>query len=667
EVRAWVERVRKNLHIHDPEPDAPDLFSPSDEHLRFVCDPKIDGVAISLRYEEGQLVHALTRGDGVKGDDVTHAVRTIRSLPLSLSPPPSQATGGGEGTSTVPSILEVRGEIYLPLSEFERINAERQRADQDLFMNPRNACAGTLKNLDPKVAAARNLGFVAHGRGEISDPGFATSHTQFLERIGALGLPTSPHTTTATSPEDVLDAIKNFDQLRQTLDVATDGMVVRVDSFAQQDQLGATAKSPRWCIAYKYPAERAQTKLLRVDHQVGKTGKITPRAVMEPVLLSGSTVQHATLHNYGMVRQKDIRIGDTLEIEKAGEIIPYVIRVIESKRPKGARKIKAPETCPECAGPVEIDPPEADPAHGGDPNIETSRTCVNPECPAQVREKLIWFAARNQMDIDGLGESTIDQIRATHLPKGDPVREELGVPPETPPIPLDHFADIFRLHLHADALLTLERMGEKKLENLLRGIEQAKSRGLARVLAGMGIRHIGTATAKAIARLYPDLDALLEASERHLRPKSLNKTEALELGFDPDPKKRPETGLGKDTAPVVHAYLHSKPAQNAFAALRAVGVDLTIHDHQPPGAEPPPDSPFAGKTIVLTGTLESFDRPDLKERLEALGAKVTGSVSKRTDLVIAGESPGSKLTKARDLGVEVWDEATLLSHLPDTP
>ncbi len=654
EVRAWVKRVRKNLKLEDQDADA-GLFD--GDELLFVCDPKIDGVAISLRYEKGQLAHALTRGDGAKGDEVSHAVRTIRSIPLTLGEPDKKSPG-------VPDVLEVRGEIYIPLPEFERINEEREQADQEPFMNPRNACAGTLKNLDPKIAASRNLGFVAHGRGEVSDPDLASTFTDFLDAIKSLGLPVSPHTTTANSPEAVLEAIAAFDTKRAKLDYATDGMVVRVDSFAQQDALGTTSKSPRWLIAYKYPAERAQTKLLDVDHQVGKSGRITPRAVMEPVLLSGTTVQHATLHNYGLARQKDIRLGDTLEIEKAGEIIPYVIRVIESKRPRGARKIKAPETCPECGGPVEIDPPEADPAHDGDPNLETSRSCVNPECPAQIREKLIWFAGRGQMDIEGLGESTIDQIRATHLPKGHPRRAELGVPEDTPSIPLYHFADIFNLHKHADALLTLDRMGDKKLENLLKGIEDAKSRGLARVLAGMGIHHVGTATAKSIARLYPDLDALLGASEPQLRPKSLNKTEATELGFDPDPRQRPETGLGKDTAPVVHAYLHSKPAKKAFAALRKVGVDLSSHDYKAPGARPAPDSPFAGKTIVLTGTLENYERNDLKDILESLGAKVTGSVSSKTDLVVVGDSPGSKLDKAKKLGIETWDEKTLLKNLP---
>lgn len=670
EVRAWVERVHKNLNPHaaDEQRESGGLFSSAGDAspTRFICDPKIDGVAISLRYEQGQLIRALTRGDGAKGDDVTHAVRTIRSLPLSLPPSPPRGEGRGEGSSPIiPDVLEVRGEVYIPLSAFERINKEREAAGDDPFMNPRNACAGTLKNLDPKIAASRDLGLIAHGRGEISAPNFASTHTQLLTKLAELGIPTSPHSTTATTPEEILEAINSFDERRHTLDYATDGMVVRVDEFAQQDRLGVTSKSPRWCVAYKYAAERAQTVLLKVLHQVGKTGKITPRAVMEPVLLAGTTVQHATLHNYGMARQKDIRLGDTLEIEKAGEIIPYVVRVIDSKRKKNARRIKAPEACPDCDSPVEIDPPEADPAHGGDPLLETSRRCVNPECPAQVREKLVWFAGRNQMDIEGLGESTIDLIRATNLPLDDPRRAEMGVPEGTQPIPLDHFADIFRLADHRDALLTLERMAEKKVDNLLAGIEDAKSRGLARVLGGMGIRHVGTATAKQLARLCPDLDALLEASEEQLRPKSLNKTRAVELGFDPDPKIRPETGLGKDTAPIVHAYLHSPAGAAAFKALSSVGVSLTSLDYQDPDRAPAPDSPFTGKTIVLTGTLDNYDRADLKAILESLGAKVTGSVSSKTDLLVAGASAGSKLTKAQSLGIEIWDEPTLLKNLPD--
>lgn len=649
EVEAWVARVRRGVATGDG------LFA--GDGARFVCEPKIDGVALSVRYEKGVFARALTRGDGEKGDDVSHAARTIASLPLVIE---------GE----CPDVLEVRGEVYIPLSMFERINAEREAEGEELFMNPRNACAGTLKNLDPNVAASRRLGFVAHGRGEVSGP-FGAGHAEFCEKLAALGFPVGDHRTVREDAPGILQAIDEIGALRGQLEYAIDGVVVRVDSYAQQDALGLTSKSPRWCIAYKYPAERKTTRLIRVDHQVGKTGKITPRASLEPVVLAGTTVQHATLHNYGRARdalcydagkpldqRTDLREGDTVYVEKAGEIIPQVMGVDLPLRPKGARKIHPPETCPVCKGTVEIEPPEAI----DQPTLETVRRCINPECPAQVREKLIWFAGRKQMDIEGLGESTIDQIRATHLPPDDPARAELGVPEDAPKIPLDHFADIFRLPEHRAALLTLERMGEKKVDNLIAGIEQAKSQGLGRVLAGMGIRHVGTSTAKALCKLYPDLDALLDAPEPALRPKTLKKDEAVALGFDEDPKDRPETGLGALTAPAVHAYLHSKPGQNAFKSLRAVGVDLTSKEFVERSAAPS-DSPFAGKTVVLTGTLASFERTALSEVLERLGAKVTGSVSKKTDLVIAGDSAGSKLTKAQDLGIEVWDEPRLLSEL----
>ncbi|MEQ8850209.1 MAG: NAD-dependent DNA ligase LigA [Phycisphaerales bacterium] len=638
EVRAWVERVAKRL-------SGEGLFGGSST---FVCDPKIDGVALSLRYESGVLVHALTRGDGTKGDDVTHAARTVRAIPLKLH-------------GDAPDVLEVRGEIFIPNPEFERINAEREAAGDEPFMNPRNACAGTIKQLDPTAAADRKLAFVAHGRGEISDDAFANSHTEFTSKIRALGLPTSPHQQSADDADAIVRAIEDFDKKRGTLDYATDGMVVRVDGFAQQAELGVTSKSPRWCIAYKYPAERKPTKLLEVQHMVGKTGRITPRAVLEPVLLAGTTVRHASLHNYGLVRSKDIRVGDTVLVEKAGEIIPQVMGVVAEERPKGARRITAPDACPTCGGVVEVEPAEAIDA----PETETGRRCVNPECPAQVREKLIWFAGRNQMDIDGLGESTIDQIRATALDADDPRRVELGVPADTPTIPLEHFADIFALGDHRDALLTLDRMGEKKVDNLIAGIEAAKDRGLARVLGGMGIRHVGTATSKLLARAFADLDALLQADAWQLMPQAVNRMSRPKrlriTGSEDVLKSEYETGLGEDTAPIVHAFLHSEAAKNAFAGLRRAGVDLTSKEYHAAAAAA--DSPFAGKTVVLTGTLESFTRPELTERLERLGAKVTGSVSKNTDLVIAGESAGSKLEKARKLGVEVRDEAWLLKRL----
>lgn len=657
EVEAWVARMHKSLNGGAGE----GLFGGASggESPCFVCEPKVDGVALSVRYEQGRFVRALTRGDGEKGDDVSHAARTIAALPLVIEGP-------------CPEILEVRGEVYIPLSVFERINAEREAEGEELFMNPRNACAGTIKNLNPAIAASRNLGFIAHGRGEVSED-FSTGHAEFCEKIAAMGFPVGEHRTVRQDAEGIHAAIKEIGELRGQLEYALDGVVIRLDFYAQQAALGLTSKSPRWCIAYKYPAERKTTRLIRVDHQVGKTGKITPRAVLEPVVLAGTLVQHATLHNYGRARdaqaydagnplpdRTDLRAGDTVYVEKAGEIIPQVMGVDLPKRPKKAEKIVAPEACPVCNGAVEIEPPEA----AENPALETVRRCINPECPAQVREKLIWFAGRKQMDIEGLGESTIDQIRATHLGPEDPRRTELGVPADTPAIPLDHFADIFHLADHRDALLTLDRMGEKKVDNLLAGIEASKAQGLARVLSGMGIRHVGTSTAKALCKIYPDLDALLAAPEPSLRPKTLKKEDAVKQGFPEDPKDRPETGLGALTAPAVHTYLHSDAARAAFAALRDAGVDLASREYVE-RAEPPPDSPFAGKKIVLTGTLASYERTALSEILERLGGKVSGSVSARTDLLIAGESAGSKLDKARELGVEVWDEPTLLAALAD--
>ncbi len=621
EVRAWVDRVLQGLGSAAP--------------VRFACDPKIDGVAVSLRYEKGRLIHAATRGDGLIGDDVTHNARTIKAIPLILRP--------GDQESA-PAVLEVRGEVYLPSREFQRINVEREAAGEEPFMNPRNACAGTLKQLDPRITAHRRLGFVAHGRGLVEPDSFAASYSEFLERLRALGIPTN-ETTYCDEADRIVRTIEQFGKRRDRQPYMVDGMVVRVDSFEQQRTLGVTSKSPRWCIAYKYPAERKTTILMRVEHQVGKTGRITPRAIMEPVLLAGTTVQHATLHNYGLVAEKDIREGDTVVVEKAGEIIPQVIEVVLEKRRPGARKIKAPEACPACSGPVEIERDERE--------RETGRRCINPECPAQVRERLIWFTGRRQMDIDGLGEKTIDQIRATAGTKHE--------------VSLNHFADIFRLREHRDRLIDLERMGEKKVDNLIDGIEAAKGRGLARVLSGMGIRHIGDVTARQLCRVFKDVDDLLAAQEPQLRPKACSPVEAARFGFAKDPKERPETGLGSDTAPVVYEYLHSKPAQRTFRDLRAAGLDLTSKEFVSAARhDSKADSPFAGKTIVLTGTLDSFERPVLTEVLEGLGARVSGSVSKNTDLVVVGKDAGSKLDKARQLGVPVWDEPRLLKALKDS-
>jgi DNA ligase (NAD+) len=684
-VGEWYDRCRRALNLlvtakapakrqetsslfGDAPPEGGTATAPSvDLPLKCVCDPKIDGLAVNLRYENGKLVHAVTRGDGVKGDDVTHAAKVIRAVPLSLD---------ADAGIAIPQVLEVRGEIFFPLSEFERVNAERERDGEELFRNPRNAAAGTIKQLDPADIAPRKLSFYAHGRGEIrSLEPFAESYSQFAEKIRKLGIPTSPHAKTCTSLKEILTAIESFAGKRADLDYATDGMVVRVDSFADQDKLGITSKSPRWVIAYKYPAERKTTILRRVEHQVGKTGKITPRAVMDPVVIAGSTVQHATLHNYGWLRSistvqdadaepdktTHLCIDDTIEIEKAGEVIPYVVRVVPEKRPKNARAVEAPSACPVCSGTIEIEPPEG----RDDPTLETERRCINPQCPAQLREKLVWFVGRKQMDIEGLGEKTIDLILATHLPLENPARLEAGVPADVPAIPLSGFADIFRLGDHKESLMKLEGMGEKKVSAIVEGIQEAKSRGLSKVLAGMGISNVGDTTAKLLARSFQSIDELLAAPVWALMPLAVSRmTEKARAQKCPDAPAdiTPyDTGLGEDTAPAVHALLHSDSLTRAFQDLRAVGVDLTSKDYRPPASAE--KLALTGKTFVITGTLESYDRETLTEKLEALGAKVSGSVSRKTNVLIAGESAGSKLAKAQELGVETWDEARLAAEL----
>jgi DNA ligase (NAD+) len=642
QVREWYDRVVKAVG----NSGGGGLFGGggNGDSIALVCEPKIDGLALSVTWKDGVLERAVTRGDGRRGDDVTHAARVIRAIPLTLRAPKS---------GTIPSgIIEVRGEVYLPLSEFERINAAREAAGDELFMNPRNAAAGTLKQLDTSLIASRKLGFFGHGRGVVEQPGFASSHSEFLAHIRTLGIPSNPLAKRVVGVEQALAAIEAFATHRHTLDYATDGMVVRVDRFDQQDQMGLTSKSPRWVVAYKYPAERKSTKLLDVLHQVGKTGKITPRAVMAPVVLAGTTVQHATLHNYGRVldaateqgeERTDIRIGDEVWVEKAGEIIPQVVGVTLAARPAQAKRIVPPTACPVCDGPVEIEPPEALES----PALETSRRCVNPECPAQVREKLIWFAGRKQMDIDGLGEKTIDQI----MGQGS--------------IPLRTFADIFRLASYRGALIEIDRMGDRKVDKLLAGIEAAKSRGLSRVLAGMGIRHVGDTTSRLLAKQFASYDELMKATPEQLRPKSLNKEDARRHGFDEEPANRPETGLGKETAPIVHAYLHSEVAKKTFADLVSVGVDLSSREYKPATerAAAAETTVFSGKTIVLTGSLDSYERDPLSRLLETLGAKMSSSVSSKTSLLIAGASAGSKLEKATQLGVEVWEEPRLLAEL----
>ncbi|MHC4994644.1 MAG: NAD-dependent DNA ligase LigA, partial [Planctomycetota bacterium] len=613
ELNQWHARVLKGLGRPTPSGDSetddgdslfrePDEIASAQPQPRLVCGPKIDGVAISLIYTNGQLTRALTRGNGLRGDDITANARTINAIPLRLAPPAEAP----DDLPAIPETLEVRGEVFMTFDAFARNNEKREEQGEEPFRNPRNATAGSLKQLDPKIVARRGLDFYAHSAGLI-EPNPFDSFDRFMRSIHAWGVPLPNNMRTVDSLNEAHAYIERFDRDRHDAAYPVDGVVLTVDSLDDQETLGSTSKAPKWRVAYKYAPDQAVTKLLAVDWQVGKTGKLTPRATMEPVDLAGTTVRHATLHNLDEILRKDIRVGDTVVVEKAGEIIPQVVQSKTEHREGDAPEISAPETCPSCDGPIEREEGEA--AH----------RCINPECPAQFRGKLIWFAGRNQMDIDGLGEKLIDQILEQKL--------------------VTHFAELFALT--PEQLAGLERMGEKSAQNAVAGISAAKSRGLARVLASLGIRQIGNSTARTLALHYQDIDALLAADE-----------DALTAVPD----------VGPIVAASLHTYLHSDVGLATLNALRDAGVDLTSHEF---GQAPAPgDSPLAGKTVVLTGGLEHFTRPKLKERLEGMGAKVSSSVSKKTDLVIAGEDPGSKFTKARDLGIEIWDEATLLEHVP---
>ncbi|MEE9404482.1 MAG: NAD-dependent DNA ligase LigA [Algisphaera sp.] len=661
ELRAWYDRTVKSLLGEAPREatsasslDATDATAPlfaaaptsANTHsaaspIVLRTEPKVDGVALSLRYEHGKLVRAVTRGDGQHGDDITHNIRTVQSIPLVL-------TSEAESIpSTLPNTLEVRGEIFMPNDVFVALNKRKIAAQEDPYANPRNCTAGTLKQKDPAKVAG-GLRFFAHGLGEWSPAEQApTTQGQFLQACKALGLPVNPDAAEAPTFDIAWQHVESFAQHRYTLNHATDGMVIKLDSFTDHQQLGVRSKSPRWCIAYKYAAERATTTLEAVQWMVGKTGKLTPRATMTPVLLAGTTVTHASLHNFGEVLRKDLHLGDVVEIEKAGEIIPQVVRALPAKRSSNAQPVTAPEQCPACETPLEPEPDsrrinelavharrverEAEKAKKENrpaqplpappplgPHDETARYCPNPACPAQLRERLTHFVGRHQMDIDALGEKTVHQLVDAGL--------------------LQNIADIFRLKNHPEALLALDRMGEKKVSNLLTGIEAAKTRGLSRLLAGLTIRHIGANSSRLLAQHFGNLDALIAADQDTLA--------TLE-------------DIGPITATSIHHFLHSNAGRTTLNDLRDAGLDFT----QDIPAVAAPHSAFAGKTVVITGTLKHWSRSDLKTHLESLGAKVSGSISKKTHLLIAGENAGSKLSKAQNLSVNVWDENQLQAAL----
>jgi DNA ligase (NAD+) len=567
DLRAFDQRVREKLNGKQPA---------------YVLEPKIDGVAVSLRYERGSLVLAATRGDGARGDDITHNVRTIRAVPLTLRGKP-------------PEVLEVRGEVFMDNATFQRINREQEQAGKETFANPRNFTAGTLKQLDPRIAASRNLRFVAHGLGQTSEP-LADSYWRSLEKLRDFGLPTAEHAERVANIDEAIVVIERFRETRGTLAYQTDGMVVKVDDFEQRRLLGATSKSPRWVIAFKYPAEQVQTTLLGVTWQVGKNGTLTPVAELAPVFVAGTTVKRATLHNVEQIERLKLHVGDTVVIEKAGEIIPQVVRAIEEKRPSGATPVVAPATCPSCGSTVTRE--------AGTPFIR----CDSPECPAQLKERLRHFAARGQMNIEGLGEALIDQL------------VDAGK--------LRTFADIYRLT--RDDLLSLERMGEKSAANVLASIASTKDRSLDRLLAGIGIRHVGNTVARALAGEFGSLDAIAAAD--------VDRLAAVE-------------GVGEVIAQAVHDFFRSDSGRHVIAELKRVGVD----PRQDAGARPVA-GPLSGKTVVVTGTLSRFTREQIEQRIRELGGKSSGSVSAKTSLLIAGDKAGSKLDKARQFGVEVVDE-----------
>ncbi len=588
ELRDFDERVMKGL---------------GGESCRYFVDPKIDGVAASVRYENGLLALVATRGDGTVGDDITHTAKTIRAIPLKLRRPnrTQRAAGLSPRGASFPEVLEVRGEIYWPLKAFERFNKKREQAGEPTFANPRNATAGTLKQLDPQSIAGRRLSFMAHGFGQMVGADFETQ-SELFEQLKDWGIPASPHAATHDTIDDVLGMIHEWDHKRHELDYLTDGLVVKVDSLAQRQKLGATSKYPRWCIAYKFAAEQAETLLQHVTFQVGKLGTITPVAELKPVLLAGTTVKRASLHNFDQVERLGLRIGDTVIIEKAGEIIPQVVSVVISKRSRRGKPIERPQSCPVCRGNV-----------AQDENGVYLR-CINPSCPAQLRERLIFFCGRNQMDIEGAGPALIDQLLSAELIHG--------------------YADLFRLEQKRAQLLELERLADKSVDNLLRGIAAAKKRPLARLLAALNIQHIGATTAELLADYFVDMDSLMRAGEDEL------------LAID---------GIGPELASSLRRFLDSPAGKQAIRDLQAVGVNM-----RQPRTKARTDQPLAGKTVVVTGTLENLSRKEIETLIKELGGKATSSVTKNTDLLLAGKKAGSKLAKAKELGVETLNETEFM-------
>lgn len=577
ELRAFDERVRSGL--------------PAGSKVEYVMEPKIDGLACSLIYENGKLVRAATRGDGVVGENVTANVRTIRSIPLTLKVPEGEA---------VPELLDVRGEVYMPRQAFMRLNEQRAERGESEFANPRNAAAGSLRQLDPQVTASRSLSFFAY---YLVGEGAQPKHSESLALLARYGFKVSENYKVVENIDEAIKYIGDFNELRQGLSYDTDGAVIKVNDVYQQRILGATGKDPRWATAYKYPPEQAETTLEDIDWRVGRTGVLTPTAVLTPVKLSGSVISRATLHNEDFIRAKDIRIGDRVVINKAGEIIPEVLRVVAEKRTGDEKEVEIPSVCPECGWRVERQGEEA------------AIRCTNPHCPALGREGLIHFVSRDAMNIDGCGPSVINALLDAGL-----VRDA---------------ADLYSLH--KEDLMKLERMGEKSADNLLTALAESKKNELDKLLFALGIRHVGAKVARILATEFGSMEKLQQA-----QPEELAQIR----------------DIGDKIAESTVTWLNVPANIDLVERLAAAGLTMTF---TPPASQE--DNPFFGKTLVFTGTMPTLGRAEAKTMAQDVGAKVSGSVSKKTDYVIAGAEAGSKLEKAQQLGVTVIDEAEFLRLL----
>jgi len=596
ELRDFDGRVRRFLGLDDRPID-------------YVVELKIDGVAIALRYRDGLFTQGVTRGDGARGDDVTANLRTIRALPLSVARP------GGE---TIPDTFEVRGEVYFPRSAFQGLNRKRAETGEKLFANPRNAAAGTLKLLDSRLVSTRPLSLFCYAL--VGGPGEIETHHEVLAWLRRIGLPVNPHARPAHGIGEVLAAIHRWAAERWRLDYETDGLVVKVDSLAAQETLGATAKAPRWGIAYKFETREGITQLLDIGVAVGRTGIVTPFAILSPVEILGTTIRRATLHNADEIVRLGVRVGDWVAVEKGGEVIPKVTRVLPGRRTGAEVPFVFPTDCPDCHEPLVRE------------EGEVAVRCVNEHCPAQRRRQILHFVSRGAMEIDGLGEAVVDQILTTGL--------------------VHDVADLY--HLTVDSLVPLERMGEKSASNLVAAIGRSRTRPLHALLFGLGIRHVGASVARSLAERFLTMDALAAATDEDLR------------GV-PD--------VGEIVAASVRRYFARDATGVLLARLREAGVSMVEPERV--GAR---TRPLEGKTFVLTGTLSSMTRQRASARIESLGGKISGSVSARTDFAVAGEDPGAKLERARRLGVPVLDEAALIRLLgeadplrpsasasPDTP